>query len=267
MKKLLLLVVIILGLAGFYVGWPALSGYQISQALKAQDADTLERKIDFASVRVGIRPLVASEVDKAIDRMQRDGGSLTGAFAAALRKDLAPRIVDAALNTFVTPDNVVRLVQRGGSVRDMVRQSIAEQTGRGSARTGPGPAAATADADAPRRSGGLSGMIERLGRPGGNQGAREEAPATTTAAAPPASPAMPPTPPAAEASASAVPMDGMRRPRFSYDNIKHFRITGPFSFEIGFNRNAEASDPEIIAEMAFRGGDWKVIRVIPRIEP
>jgi hypothetical protein len=260
MKKLLLLVVVILALAGFYVGWPAWSGYQISEALKTHDAGTLERKIDFASVRVGIRPLVASEVEKAIDRMQRDGGSLTGAFAAALRKDLAPRIVDAALNTFVTPDNVVRLVQRGGSVRDMVRQSVAEQTGRSGARIGSAPGAAAPDADAPRRSGGLSGMMERLARPGGNQGAREEPP-TTSATAP-----SPPPAPVTEASASAAPLDGMRRPRFSYANIKHFRITGPVSFEIGFNRNAQASEPEVIAEMAFRDGDWKVVRVIPRIE-
>ncbi len=73
-------------------------------------------------------------------------------------------------------------------------------------------------------------------------------------------PATPPVP--AEASA-----DGIRRPRYSYSNIKHFRVTGPLSFEIGFNRREEASEPEVIAEMAFRGGDWKVVRVIPRVEP
>jgi hypothetical protein len=263
MKKLLLLVVVILAPGGFYVGWPAWSGYQISEALKTHDAGTLERKIDFASVRVGIRPLVATEVEKAIDRMQRDGGSLTGALAAALRKDLAPRIVDAALNTFVTPENVVRLVQRGGSVRDMVRQSITEQTGRGGARAAAAPGAASPDADAARRAGGLGGMMERLARPGGSQGPREEPPSTTAAAPTPPPPAPAPM---AEASASTMPMDGMRRQPFSYANIKHFRITGPVSFEIGFNRNTAASEPEVIAEMAFRGGDWKVIRFIPRIE-
>lgn len=274
MKRLLLLVVVLM-LAGFYVGWPAWSGYQISQALKTHDAHTLERKIDFTSVRVGIRPIVASEVDKALDRMQRDPGSLTGTFAAALRKDLAPRFVDVALQTFVTPDNVVRMVQHGGSVRDFVRQSIAEQTGRSGRRGAPSPGAdpsGSADAEPSRRSGGLAGMMERLGRPGGHQGAREEPPSTTTATMPPAPAApaaVPPPapPPTTEASVSASPGEGMRGPRYSYANIKHFRITGPLSFEIGFNRRAEANDPEVIAEMAFRGGDWKVVRVIPRIEP
>lgn len=282
MKRLLLLVLVLM-LAGFYVGWPAWSGYQISQALKTHDSDTLERKIDFPSVRVGIRPIVASEVDKALDRMQRDTSSITGALAAALRKDVAPRIVDAALHTFVTPDNVVKMVQRGGSVRDFVRQSIAEQTGRRGGRAASPSAsepATPADTDLARRPRGLAGVMERLGRPD-SQGAKEEPPPTTTTAMPPpsvaapATPAAPPmvsappaagpaSPPPAEASATS---NIIRRPRYSYSNIKHFRITGPLSFEIGFNRREDAIEPEVIAEMAFRGGDWKVVRVIPRIEP
>jgi hypothetical protein len=277
MKRLLLLVLIVM-VAGFYVGWPAWSGYRIHQALKTHDAETLERKIDFASVRVGMRPIVTGEVDKALDRMQRDAGSLSAAFAAAVRKDLAPRIVDAALHTFVTPQNVIKMVQRGGSVRDMVRQSMSEQMGRKSGRAAIAAAAPMpmAGSEPERRTAGLGGIMERLSRPRGSaDGIAPSEPAETAPSAPDASPppvsdpapAVPPASPPAMSEASTAPPPPAPRRQISFANIKYFSITGPLSFEIGVNRRAEATEPEVVVEMAFRDGDWKVIRVVPRIEP
>lgn len=60
MRKLI--AVAILALAGFYVAWPAWSGYQIRNAFLTDDVALLAHKVDFPLVRQSLRPVVAAEV-------------------------------------------------------------------------------------------------------------------------------------------------------------------------------------------------------------
>ena len=64
----------------FYIAWPAWSGYRIYNALEKNDIATLERKIDFPSVRESLKPAIRIDVDRRLDRtpaevagQQRDG--------------------------------------------------------------------------------------------------------------------------------------------------------------------------------------------------
>lgn len=56
----------------FYVAWPAWSIYQIYDALEKNDATTLERKIDFPSVRESLKPAIRALVDRRLDRTTGD---------------------------------------------------------------------------------------------------------------------------------------------------------------------------------------------------
>ena len=66
MKKLILLALCLL--LAFYVGWPMWSAYKIHAALEANDAKTLETKVDFPSVRESLKPTITSEVERAMDK-------------------------------------------------------------------------------------------------------------------------------------------------------------------------------------------------------
>ena len=53
---------------------------------------------------------------------------------------------------------------------------------------------------------------------------------------------------------------------YGLDNIKHFAFTGPLSFEIGLSKNPDAKEADITAGMSFVGNDWKLSKLIPRLE-
>ena len=63
MRKLLIL--LILGAIGFYVGWPVYSAWQIKSALQNGDAGILSSKIDFDSIRTSLKPGVAGRGETA----------------------------------------------------------------------------------------------------------------------------------------------------------------------------------------------------------
>ena len=76
----------------FYVGWPAWSGYRIYDALEKNDAATLERKVDFPSVRDSLMPAIRAEVDKTLERTMGDAaGKLRD---GRLRQEIGPQLME-----------------------------------------------------------------------------------------------------------------------------------------------------------------------------
>ena len=72
----------------FYVAWPLYAGYGIKSSLEGHNVEGLTSRIDFASVRVSLKPAVAAKVDKAMTDALRKagvgGGGLTDQLKAAL---------------------------------------------------------------------------------------------------------------------------------------------------------------------------------------
>ena len=75
MRRLLLLIIV--ALIGFYIAWPAYSGWQIKSALANGDADALAGKVSFDRVRDSLKPAaekrVAEELAKVAKSLRRAG--------------------------------------------------------------------------------------------------------------------------------------------------------------------------------------------------
>lgn len=243
MRKLLVLLILVA--VGFYVGWPAWSGWQIKQAFDTGNAALLESKVDFPAVRNALKPLVETEVGKRIDKAIAELGGGGAVLGQRLKQEMAPKLAEAALNAIVTPANLVRIVAEGRDLRQSVEKVIGEEMGK-QGGLGGGTAAGGA------ASGGLRGQI--AGRIGGILGGGSNSSPVRTVDPNEAQPK-------AGTSGPAAPP---QKKAFSLSNIKHVVPTGLASFEVGVARDAAAPTAEVIAEMAFTGSDWKLVALKPK---
>ena len=250
MKKLIGLV--LLALLGFYVGWPAWSGYQISQALQGEDAGLLERKIDFPSVRTSLRPVVAAEIERTVERAKRDGGAFGALIAGQIKGDTATRLVDGSLNAVVTPVNIIRMARQGGDLKQAFERVMVEQLGRPGGVPGGLPGGPLGgEAGGLRLPGGLPQGLPGLGRLGQRQGG--ELPTKPGEPAPP------------KGQVPVEPQGAATKKTFGLSNVKSFGFNGPLGFSVGVARDPAASVPDLTAHLAFTGWDWKVVGVVPRL--
>jgi hypothetical protein len=140
MKKLWAAIIVLLLLA-FYGLWPIWSVYQIYGAVKAKDAETLDRKIDFPSVRASLRSAAVQKISELYDRPQSQLPS-SPVLVARLKQEAALRIVDSSLANLVTADNLIRITSEGGPLKDDVERMLRDQimgvfeVGRAGAGTG-----------------------------------------------------------------------------------------------------------------------------------
>jgi hypothetical protein len=282
MKRILFLVLI--GLLAFYVGWPAFSGWQLHAALERGDSATVARKVDFPAVRKALEPVVVREVGSGMDRYLADLGPLAGMLGPVLKQQYAPRVVEATLNTLITPENIVRIYAEKDDMRSAAEKILMEELGKpgglfsgllGGGRTGDGSPSL---ADRMKLPGGLGGLGESLqkqigglsglGGAGGGQGGG----AGSGALAPEVPDMRTVLTKMIEASRKArgarpLPETTSQPPStgggFGIGNVKRFAFNGPLAMEVGVAAKASAPASDVVAEMAFTGGDWKVTRLVP----
>jgi hypothetical protein len=233
---------VVLAFVAFYVVWPAWTGYAIRAALQDQDAAGLAAKVDFDRVRESLRPVVARKVDEGVDRYQSQLGAAGGAIVGRLRQGLVPKVVDASLNRLLTPEAVIRIAAEAGPLKESLDRIMREQIGLGVPNGGVVTDSGSNGPAEPKGLGGLLGTVLK--------GAGSPSPAGSQAPAAP-----PPMGPAPE------------RPKrkFSLANVKSFAVNGPLSFRVGVAKDPMTVEPDITAELAFTGGDWRVVGVVPRI--
>jgi len=117
MRKFIFLLVGVLFV--FYVGWPAWSGSRIYNALEKNDATTLERKIDFPSVRDSLKPAIRAQIDKMLDRTMGDAaGQLRD---GRLRQQIGPQLMETVLNKIVTPQSIASLYEWRGDISQVIK--------------------------------------------------------------------------------------------------------------------------------------------------
>lgn len=249
-----ILFIAVLAAIGFWVAWPAYSGYRISAALRGSDAASLGSSVDFDGVRASLRPFVGAEVEKRLGGVLEKAGVGAAVLGGEVKKQLLPKIVDGLLVTMVTPQNVIRIFRDGRAFKEaisrIVDEEMADSGGKGSGVAmvlkGLGELAKGrgADADAGAgRGGGLGGLL----------GGLKKSPVRDVTGEP--EPGAVPKP--AEAKPAAPPPFGLK-------NIKSFGFAGPLRMLIGVARNAAATEPDVTAEMSFTGMDWKLTGLVPR---
>jgi hypothetical protein len=231
----------------FYVAWPAYSGYQIKTSLEAEDPAGLSAKIDFPSVRVSLRPVVAEKVDKLVTELARKAGPAGGALADQLKAKFEGPIVDGVLATMVTPEMMIRIAAEGRSLKDIIDGLVAEraakESGLGDFLGTPGDGA-----------GGLGKLDEIAGQLGIDTKGLGGLFGKKSKAEQPAAEALP-----AKSSGTS------QRRRFGFGNIKQFGLSGPLGISLGVSRDASSAKAELTADMSFVDGDWKLTGLVPKI--
>lgn len=270
MKRLILLAIVLA--LGFYVGWPAFSGYQLHAALERNDVSMVGRKVDFPSVRKSLEPVVTREVGAGIDRYLGDLGPVANIFGPVLKTQYGPKVVEATINTLITPENIVRLYAEKDNARSAAERIVMEELNKpgglfaglfgGSKGSDGGPSLT----DRMKLPGGMGGFGEGLqnqiaGGAGTGTGGAGQMPDIKTVitkiieknrAARGAGPVT-------EAMAPKAPASG----GFGVSNIKHFGFNGPLAMEVGVAANGAAPKSDVLAEMAFTGSDWKLTCLVP----
>lgn len=91
MKKLLLLILVLLAA---YAAYPYLALYRLGEALRVQDQDAVEAKVDWPKLRQGIKDDVNAAL---VAKVKPEEGDALAAFGIALAGKLAGPVVDAAV--------------------------------------------------------------------------------------------------------------------------------------------------------------------------
>lgn len=259
MRKLLTLV--IFALLGFYVAWPAWSGYRIAAALQAKDEATLASKIDFPSVRESLRPAVTKEVEARLTQQLAAAGGAGQMLGGDLKKQLMPKVVDQVLTTLVTPQNVIRVAGDAAGVTAAVQKIVMEQVGKMSSGLGGLMSGGGTGSGGP--GGNIAGTLGNIlgsgaiagaaGLPSGLPGLHGNQPA--------AAPAPTPAPAATPAPASST----QKSASYGLGNIKSFGFDGPLGFSLSLAKDASQPKSDVTAAMAFSGLDWKLVRLVPNL--
>ena len=156
MRRIALL--LLLAWLGFFVGWPAWCGYRIKTAIENEEPSVLEDRIDFPAVRASMKPVMTAEVERTIARALKDAGPLGALLGNQVRGDLAGQLVASAIDSIVTPVNIIKIAHDRKSIREATEQATAEQIGGGLGGMLGGDI------------GGRGGVLEKSGKPRQGQG-------------------------------------------------------------------------------------------------
>jgi hypothetical protein len=103
------LFVALAGLGGAYAASPYLSLHLLRNAIIAGDAHAIEKRVDFVTVRAGLKEQVNLQMMKT---MAKDESMKNNPFAG-LAMALGPAMVDNIVDASVTADGIAHLIQQG----------------------------------------------------------------------------------------------------------------------------------------------------------
>lgn len=229
----------------FYVAWPLYAGYDIKSSLDGRNVEALNTRVDFASVRMSLRPSVAAKVDKVVSDALRTTGMAGGAIADRFKAQVMPRIVDGVLATLVTPEMLIRIHASGRSLKEALDGLVVE---RASQTQGIGGGLMIVSGDETPR--GRSRIDEIAGALGiDSKKALGGADAQDAASG--------------VAGSDALPARSGPLPKYGLGNIKHFSLNGPLGLSVGVSRDASGRKPELTADLSFVDGSWKLTGLTP----
>ncbi len=89
-------------LAALYVAGPLWAGWHLRQAMRNRDTASLSSRVDFTALRQAMKPRLAAAL--------RDDADKSGVVGGLLKRAIGGTISDAAVETFVTPGNLARIL-------------------------------------------------------------------------------------------------------------------------------------------------------------
>ncbi len=271
MKRLILLVVLLA--IGFYVAWPAFTGYRIYQGLEENNPAMLAAKIDFPSVRQSMRGPVMVQVNSRIESVMKDLGPATKLVGDQIPKDNIEKIIDGALATVVEPKRIAEIYSSGGDLNAAIKDAVLSEidkmggltsvlkldkllTQGGDGQGGDVPSGGGDTIAGIKIPGGLGGLLknkelrEVVGGLAGKVGLDPAKMAGKLF-------------PSRDGKAGSTKPAG--KPSYGLGNIKNFTFPSPTAMQVGVARSPSVSDPEVTAEIAFRNYDWRVTKLIPNL--
>lgn len=274
MKRLILLIVVLL--AGFYVAWPAFSGYRIYQGLEGNDPAVLATKIDFPSVRRSMRGPVLSQVNTRIETVMKDLGPATQLLGDQIPRDNIEKIIDGALETVVSPEKIAEIYSRGGDLNAAIKDAVLNEIdkmggllavlkldkvlGGGETESDDKTADGGTTIGGFKVPGALGGLLkdkrvrEAIGGVVGKIALDPEKLAAKL---------FPSRGPDGAGGRGATGASG--KPSYGIDNVKSFGFNGPFAMQVGLARSPAADKPEVTTEMAFQNYDWRITKMTPNL--
>ena len=124
---------LVLLLVCFYVVWPGWTLHRIAEAIREEDTAALERAVDFPRVRLSLRGPLTEEVTRRYDQFQSSGG-YRGAFAAQLKGEVLPRLVEATLDAVATPANVIFMARNRVALKETMQRALEQRIILGGSR-------------------------------------------------------------------------------------------------------------------------------------
>ncbi|HEU0061135.1 MAG TPA: DUF2939 domain-containing protein [Hyphomicrobiaceae bacterium] len=115
----LLLAAALLGIA--YIAWPLLTALQIREAIIAGDTATLERKIEWTSVRSSLKGSLSAET-KA--RLENDPNAPAPSLWQRIKATIAPTLADSAIDRYLTPENLPAFFGYRETYRNQIRPAL-----------------------------------------------------------------------------------------------------------------------------------------------
>lgn len=277
MKRFLLLVVLLL--VGFYVAWPAFSGYRIYQSLQNSDPALLAAKIDFPSVRSSMRGPVLGQVNTRIESVLKDMGPATQLLGRQIPRDNIEKIIDGALETVVSPEQIAEIYGKGGDLNAAIKDAVLNEINKmggllavlkldkllGQSDQGP-------EGKANQEQGGGE-TIGGFKIPGGLGGLLKNKQVQEAIGGVAGKIVLDPEKLAGKLFPSRTGEErrggdrGAAGGKTSYglDNIQSFGFSGPLAMHVGVARSGAASKPEVTTEMAFQNYDWRITKLTPNL--
>lgn len=275
MKRLILLVVLLA--IGFYVAWPAYTGYSIYQGLEGNDPKTLAAKIDFPSVRKSMRGPVMAQVNTRIETVMKDLGPATKLVGDQIPRDNIEKIIDGALASVVEPNRIAEIYSNGGDLNAAIKDAVLDEInkmgglasvlkldkflGQGSNDKN-GDNQSSSSIGGFKIPGGLGGLLKNKEVGKVISGIAGKIGLDPTKLAGKLFPSR-----EVKSDGGDAPTNGKSsgKPSYGLSNIKGFGFNGPLALQVGAARSPEASAPEVTTEMAFRNYDWRITKVIPNL--
>ena len=113
-----------LGAAGvllaLYAAGPLWAGWHLRQAMKARDVTALEARVNWAQLRGNLKPRIATAIREDADK--------SGAIGGLLKRAIGSAVSDTAVDTFVTPANLSRLLAGRAFILDKLPGSTKPAT-------------------------------------------------------------------------------------------------------------------------------------------
>lgn len=110
MRELIIGLIVVVVIAVLWALWPYYALYDLGNSLNQADAAGLERRIDWISVRQGLREELSARFQRAVDRGEANQGFPGMVFGRGLATALGPSLIEKTVDVVATPQVLASLI-------------------------------------------------------------------------------------------------------------------------------------------------------------